>query len=621
MIPVTKWVILSVFFHMLLVLSNSETFDVRQALVKFMNEISLGNISKDVNFGWNLSSDPCTNKWEGITCDSGMQHVKHIILDQKNLTGILDAASVCEATSLTVLSLNENEIIGILPQEISNCRRLTHLYLHRNKFSSNLPSSLSRLNNLKRLVVSDNAFSGQLPDMSRISGLLTFLAERNQLTGQIPRFDFSNLVEFNVSYNNLTGPVPDVKDHFDSNSFLGNPGLCGVPLSNTCPPSPPPPPPSVAKKKKLSYLIYLGYAILGLIIIFLLALKLFKCIRKKKSKSALKDQNKNTSSGESKAPGNRSEYSITSPENSMFSASFEILSSPMANKLGFEDLLRAPAELIGKGKHGSVYKVKADGGVTLVVKRIRGWNISKDDFKKRMHRIHRMKHPRVLPLIAFYSSKQEKLIVYKYQHNGNLFKHLHSSQGSQTFDWASRLGIAATVAEALAFMHEGLQNDDIPHGNLKSTNILLNEDMEACISEYGLMVNNQDQSFVAQSDNSIREGDSVAISARNAFKMDVYSFGVILLELLTGKPIQASGYDLARWVNSVVREEWTGEVFDMSLIRDGANEERMINLLQVALKCINPSTDATLNMKEVALIINSIKEDEEKSMSIFSSEV
>ncbi|CAN4088207.1 unnamed protein product [Withania somnifera] len=607
---------------MLLVFAGSETPEVRQALVKFMNRISLGNISKDVNFGWNLSSDPCTNNWEGISCDKGKQHVKHIVLNQKNLGGILDAASVCEATSLAVLSLNENEIIGTLPQEISNCRRLTHLYLRGNKFSSNLPSSLSRLSNLKRFVISDNAFSGKIPDMFRISGLLTFLAERNQLTGQIPEFDFTNLVEFNVSYNNLTGPVPDVKGHFNSSSFMGNPGLCGVPLSSTCPPSPSPPLHPIAEKKKVSFFVYLGYVILGLIIILLLVWKLFKCIRKKKSiKNTPKDQNKTISStGESKAPGNRSEYSITSPENSMLSASFEILSSPLANKLRFEDLLGAPAELIGKGKHGSVYKVNV-AGVTLVVKRIKGWNISKEEFKKRMQRIHRMQHPHVLPLVAFYSSKQEKLIVYKYQQNGNLFKHLHSSQGSQVFEWASRLAIAAIVAEALAFMHEGLQNEDIPHGNMKSTNILLNDDMEVCISEYGLMPNNQDQSVVVQSDHIIREDDSVAITTHNAFKMDVYSFGVILLELLTGNPVQASGCDLARWVNSVVREEWTGEVFDKALITDGANEERMINLLQVALKCINKSPDARPNMKEVALIINSIKEDEEKSVSVFSSEV
>lgn len=408
---------------MLLVLASSETLEVRQALVKFMNEISLGNIPKDANFGWNLSSDPCTNKWEGITCDSGQQHVKNIVLDQKNLSGILDAAFVCEATSLAVLSLNENEIIGTLPQEISNCRHLTHLYLRGNKLSSNLPSSLSRLSNLKRFVISDNVFSGQIPDMSRISGLLTFLADRNQLTGQIPEFDFSNLVEFNVSYNNLTGPVPNVKGRFSSNSFLSNPGLCGGPLSITCPPSPSPPLLPVAEKKKVSFFIYLGYAIIGLIIILLLVWKLYKCITKKMSKS--KDQTKtSSSSGESKTPKNRSEYSITSSESSMVSASFEILSSPLDNKLRFEDLLRAPAELIGKGKHGSAYKVNVYA-ITLVVKRISGWNISKDDFKKRMQRIHGMKHPHVLPLVAFYSSKQEKLTVYKYQQNGSLFRHLH----------------------------------------------------------------------------------------------------------------------------------------------------------------------------------------------------
>ncbi|CAN4086130.1 unnamed protein product [Withania somnifera] len=519
MIPVTRWVVLSIIFQTFLVFASSDAPEVRQALLKFMNTISLGNILKDVSFGWNLSSDPCTNKWEGITGDKGKQHVNHIVLNQKNLGGILDAASVCEGTSLAVLSLNENEIIGTLPQEISNFRSLTHY-------------SLSWLSNLKRFVILDNAFSGQIPDMLRISGLLTFLAERNQLTGQIPEFDFSNLVEFNVSYNNLTGPVPDVKGHFSSSSFMGNPGLCGVPL-----------------RKSLIF-IYLGYAILGLIIILLLVWKLFKCIRKKNSKSTVKDQNKTISStGESKAPGNRSEYSVTSPENS------------------------------------------TDQGL----------NNSKDNFKKRMQRIHRMQHPHVLPLVAFYSSKQEKLTVYQYQQNGSLFKHLHSSQCSQVFKWASRLAIAASVAEALVFMHEGLQNDDIPHRNIESTNILLNGDLEACISEYGPVSDNQDQSFVAQSNHIIRDDDSVAITA--------------------WKPVQASGYDLVRWVNSVVGEEWTGEVSEKALVTDGANEERMINLLHVALQCINTSPDARPNMKEVVFIINSIMEDEEKPMSIFSSEV
>ncbi|KAJ0527724.1 putative protein kinase RLK-Pelle-LRR-III family [Helianthus annuus] len=92
----------------------------------------------------------------------------------------------------------------------------------------------------------------------------------------------------------------------------------------------------------------------------------------------------------------------------------------------FEDLLRAPAELIGRGKHGSLYKVlPSGGGVPLVVKRIKDWEISRVEFKKRMQRIDQVKHPKVLPLVAYYCSKQEKLLVYEFQQNGSLSKLLH----------------------------------------------------------------------------------------------------------------------------------------------------------------------------------------------------
>lgn len=188
-------------------------------------------------------------------------------------------------------------------------------------------------------------------------------------------------------------------------------------------------------------------------------------------------------------------------------------------------------------------------------------------------------------------------------------------RNGQVFDWGSRLGVAAIVAQALAFMHEKLRNNGIAHGNLKSTNILFNNDMEPCVSEYGLMVveNDQDQSMEFSTD-SIRSSH-LPTTARgySAFKVDVYSFGVILLEMLTGKMVQDGALnDLGRWVHSVVSEEWTVEVFDKALLLEGANEERMVNLLQVALKCINPSPEARPSMGQVAEMINSIKEEEEE---------
>lgn len=189
---------------------------------------------------------------------------------------------------------------------------------------------------------------------------------------------------------------------------------------------------------------------------------------------------------------------------------------------------------------------------------------------------------------------------------------ISGSQNDKLFGWESRLNAAAKISEALAYMHEGLQADRISHGNLKSSNILLDSMSEPCLSEYGLVEadETQDQTEL----DSFQENKS-PITKKNVFKRDTYSFGVILLELLTGKVVQNSGYDLARWVNSAIREEWTVEVFDKGLVSDGADEEQMVSLLQVAIKCINSSSEARPSMREVAEVIKTIKEHEEKSIT------
>lgn len=106
-------------------------------------------------------------------------------------------------------------------------------------------------------------------------------------------------------------------------------------------------------------------------------------------------------------------------------------------------------------------------------------------------------------------------------------------------------------------MHDELKNDRIPHGNLKSSNILLNNNMESCISEYGLILVNQQASNTIQGH---EEGNYLV------FKADTYAFGVLLLELLTRRHVLNNEIDLASWVLAVVMEEWTVEVFDRNLV-------------------------------------------------------
>ncbi|KAF7012120.1 hypothetical protein CFC21_026347 [Triticum aestivum] len=640
---------------------GKEDDDVLDSLVDFLTKLAGGDEKTAGDLGWDASTDPCDgtggrngsdSKWGGtVKCfENGASNaglIKVIDLQSLGLSGTIDAELLCAAPALRVVSLQNNKLRGGLPAGFSACSGLTHLYVDRNQLSGALPSSLGNLRKLHVLDVSRNDFSGEIPaGLSDVRGLIRFNANENHFQGTIPDFDLDKFETFNVSNNNLTGPIPKNTGRFRDDSFAANAaGMCGEPMFSPCPSGS-----GESKSKKTRrILMYLGYVLLGAVIVAFVVYKLCSRKRNKLGKKAMVGKDTFDSSNPTTTTTSKSASAYSLPASAersparkgAASTSLVVLrrsgtasvtstaAAAAAKDLRFEDLLKSPAELLGRGRYGSSYKVAVPGGAALAVKRVKDASVSDDEFRRRMERVARARHPAVLPPLAFYCAAQEKLVVYEFQSNGSLHKLLHGSiESSQApLDWPARLHIATKVADGMAFLHAAMRGDGassyasstsssidsaaaaegaIAHGALKSTNILFTAGMEPCISEYGVVA----PPLAA----------AVGSSRSSGLRADVRAFGVLLLELLTGKATaaQGDGAELARWVTSVIQEEWTAEVFDRALLsRDGVSEQRMVRLLQVAMRCIDASPgEVPPTMREVAGMINAIREEDDRSVSM-----
>ncbi|KAL5197151.1 hypothetical protein ABZP36_000663 [Zizania latifolia] len=545
--------------------------------------------------------------------------------------------------SLQVIDISGNHFNGRLPDDIVSLSGLQTLDISTNNFSGPLPAGITKLAALTSLDISMNQFTGPLPE-ALPDTLQSFNASYNDLSGVVPvnlrKFPESS---FHPGNSKLEYPA---NSSGSGNSSPGSTG--GRSLS------------AVAKVA----LIAASIVVLVILILVAIVCHYKRISQQFSNSEKVSDKNLHSASkdiastkgkddkgglvvsvdelgaprkgstsealsqeeklsgvgGFSPSKGSRFSWSPDSGEayGQEGLARLDVRSPDrLAGELHFldetitltpEELSRAPAEVLGRSSHGTSYRATLENGVFLTVKWLReGVARPKKEFSKEAKKFANIRHPNVVGLRGYYwgPTPHEKLILSDYVSPGSLASFLYDRPGRRgpPLTWAQRLKIAVDVARGLNYLHF---DRAMPHGNLKATNILLDGlDLNARVADYCLHRLMTQAGVVEQIlDLGVLGYRAPELAASKkpspSFKSDVYAFGVVLLELLTGRCAgdvvlgSEGGVDLTDWVRLRVAEGRGSDCFDQAMASDSENQQSvkgMKEVLGIALRCIRPVSE------------------------------
>ncbi|KAK1369804.1 LRR receptor-like serine/threonine-protein kinase RPK2 [Heracleum sosnowskyi] len=464
-------------------------------------------------------------------------------------------AEIGSLKMLRRLDLSKNRLSGSLPDQLGELKDLEGILLGENNLTGIIPHQLGHLTSLKILNLSQNSMTGLIPlTLENASNLEMLLLDHNTLSGEIPLFfsNLSHLTQLDLSFNNLSGHIPHFQNFSDCRSFRGNKFLNACPDRYSMPPASDSVQLAVHKshnKRKLrTFVIAMGSSASFVLLILVVVFLVFLLGRRKLSR-------------------------ITSLR---IKGLVTFADTPV--ELNYDNVVGATgnfsiSNLIGAGGFGSTYRAELAPGFLLAVKRLSiGRFQGIQQFDAEIRTLGRLQHKNLVTLIGYYVGEEEMFLVYNYLSGGNLETFIHEKSGSLV-KWPVIYKIAIHIADALAFLH----NSCVPrivHRDIKPSNILLDEELNAYISDFGL----------ARLLEVSETHATTNVAGKKSLDPSFSNYG--------------NGFNIVGWARLLIKEGRPSEFFSLELWASGPHES-LLGMLRLAAACTVESLRVRPTMKQV----------------------
>ncbi|GAY52486.1 hypothetical protein CUMW_142190, partial [Citrus unshiu] len=495
-------------------------------------------------------------------------------------------------SSLIQLILNNNELSGQLSPELGSLNQLEYLDLSANTFHNSIPESLGnlieKLIHLSELDLSYNIFGEEIPSqVCSMQSLEKLNLSHNNLSGSIPRcFEEMHWLScIDISYNALQGLIPNSTAFRDAPmlALQGNKRLCGD-IKRL-------PPCKAFKSHKQSLKkiwVVIVFPLLGIVALLISLIGLFFNFRQRKN--GLQTQQ-------------------SSPRNTL--GLLSVLT--FDGKIVHEEIIRATKNFddehcIGNGGQGSVYKAELPTGEIVAVKKFHsplpGEMACQQEFLNEGNALTKIRHRNIVKFYGFCSHALHSFVVYEYLEMGSLAMILSNDAAAEEFGWTKRMNAIKGVADALLYMHTNCF-PPIVHRDISSKNVLLNLEYEAHVSDFGiskfLKLGLSNRTELAGTFGYI--APELAYTMKVTEKCDVYSFGVLALEVIKGKHPRDFICSICSSLSSNLNIA-LDEMLDPRLPTPLRNvQDKLISIMEVSISCLDESPTSRPTMQKVSQLL------------------